>query len=120
MPNSVAHLVDLGQQGLGIARVALEDRHRHGDALLVGQQAVVDLELPFLAVAVVSQLGQGTGHALEVARRQVVERKAAVIQVTGCQLLLDMGLTFQQPVHGLVQFVLIGLAHAEHLGQRRA
>ena len=87
---------------------------------MVRQQAVVDLKLPFLAVAAVSQLGQRTGYALEITRRQVVERKAAVSQVTSCQLLLDRGLMLQQPIHGLVQFVLIRLAHAQHLGERRA
>jgi len=63
----LAHLVDLREQGLRIAGVAFEHRDRHGDALRIGQQAVVDLAFAFLAVAVVAERRQWTRHPLEVA-----------------------------------------------------
>ena len=64
---ALLHLFYLRQQRFGIVRVALKDRYRHGDAAFVGQQTVVDLQLAFLAVTVVSEAGDRTTHTLEVA-----------------------------------------------------
>ena len=64
---ALLHLFYLRQQRFGIARVALKDGYRHGDAAFVGQQTVVDLQLAFLAVTVVSEAGDRTTHTLEVA-----------------------------------------------------
>ena len=49
-----SHLLDLGEQGRRIGRVAFEDRHRNGQAPFVGQKAVIDLQLAFLAVSIVA------------------------------------------------------------------
>ena len=94
--------VDLAQQGRRITRVPLEDRDRHGDAPVVGKQAVVDLELALLAVAVVPQGRERTGHAFEVARGQVVESQVTLREMAGCQLLLDVLLALEEPVHRVV------------------
>ena len=55
------HPLEGGQQRFRIAGAAFKHRHGHGHARPVGQQAVVDLELALLAVAVVSETGQGAG-----------------------------------------------------------
>ena len=45
-------------QGRRIGRVAFEDRHRNGQAPFVGQKAVIDLQLAFLAVSIPEARGQ--------------------------------------------------------------
>ncbi|MGK0184491.1 MAG: hypothetical protein ACI9R3_000263 [Verrucomicrobiales bacterium] len=66
-----------------------------------------------------SEFGQRTGHALEVARTQIVERQAIALQMTGGQLLLDGILTLEQPVHRVIEIVLIGITDGEGFRQRR-
>ena len=114
----LAQALHLGQEGGAVGHVALVHRHRHRAAARVGEQPVVDLQQPLLAVAVVAQLGQRAGGALEVAGRQVVQHQAAVAQVPRGELLLDRVLAREQPVHRRVQVVLVRIGHAEVLGQR--
>ena len=116
---ALAHLVHRGQQRLGVADVALEDRHRHRAAARVGEQTVVDLQLALHAVAVVAELGQRALAALEVARRQVVEHEPALFEMPRRELLLDLVLPFEQPVHRRVQIVLAAPSRSSSLRQRR-
>ena len=73
----LAQLVGLRQEGGGIGGVAVEHRDRHRAAAAIAQQAPVDLQLALLAVATVAARRQRAAVALEVARRQIVERQAA-------------------------------------------
>ena len=52
-------LGDLGGERLGIAGVAVEHFDRHRAAVGGAQEAIDDLQLALLAVAVVAELGQG-------------------------------------------------------------
>ena len=85
--------------------------------MCIGQEAVIDLELALLAVAVVPEGGQWAGDALEVTRAQVVERQCIVVEVACRELALDAVLAFEQPVEGFVEVVLIGISHPEDVGQ---
>jgi hypothetical protein len=109
----------LGHERLAVGGVARVHRYRHWAATRIGEQAVVDLQLTLLAVAIVAALGERTARALEVARRQVVEHQAALAQMARGQLLLDRVLAREQPVHRRVQVVLVGIGDAEVFGQRR-
>ncbi len=115
---ALAQALHLGQEGGAVGHVALVHRHRHRAAARVGEQPVVDLQQPLLAVAVVAQLGQRAGGALEVAGRQVVQHQAALAQVARGELLLDRVLAREQPVHRRVQVVLVRVGHAEVRCQR--
>ncbi len=117
---ALAQALDLGRQRQTVADVALVHRHRDRAAAHIGEQAVVDLERAFAPVAAVADPGQRTGGAFEVTRRQVVQHQRAGAQVTGGELFLDRVLARQQPVHRRIQIVLIGVGHAELLGQRGA
>src|SRR5215469_13681782 len=75
----LTQLLDLRHQRLGIPSVAFIHRDRHWTARLIGQQAVVDLELVLLPVAVMADLGQGTVRTLEVAGREIVKRQRAFL-----------------------------------------
>jgi len=114
----LSDLLYLRQQRFRITRISVENRYGHRDAVLIGQQPVVDLELAFLAVAVVSERRQRARHALEVAGGEVVERHAIVVKVTSRQPFLDEALAFEQPVHRGVQVVLVRVSHAQRLWQR--
>ena len=96
-----------------VGAVALEHLHRHRTSPPVTQQPEDDLELAALAVAGIAMLGQRTTTAFEVARREVVENQGAFGQVLLRQPLLDPLLTFHQPIHGPVEFVLIGIPHPQ-------
>ena len=97
--------------------VALEHLDSHGTPLAVTQQAEDDLELAALAVPGIAMFGQRTRTALEVTGGEVVEDHGAFGQVLFRQPLLDGLLTFHQPVHGRVEFVLIGVLHPQFLSQ---
>src|SRR5262249_15072884 len=88
-----------------------------GSALTIGQQAVDDDRQALLAVAAVAVTGQGTGAAFVVAAADVVEDHRPLRQVASGQLLLDVALAAEQPVHRGVQFLAAGIADAELLGQ---
>ncbi len=92
----------------------------HGDraALRVGEQAEDDLQQPTLAVPAVAELGEGAGMALEVGRGQVVEDERAFAQMALGEALLDALLAFEEPVHGAVEFIFVGFAHLELVGER--
>ena len=73
----LAQLHDLRHQRLGIGGIALVDRDGHRATGARGQQAVVDLQLVLLAVAVMTDLTQRAVRAFEVAGGQVIEGERA-------------------------------------------
>jgi hypothetical protein len=95
-------------------------RHRHRAAPGIGEQTVIDLQRTGLAITAIAALGQRTRGAFEVARRQIVEHQATLAQMPRGQFLLDRILAGQQPVHGRVKIVLVGIGHAEVFSQGRA
>ena len=62
-------------------------------------------------------LGQWTTTAFKVTRREVVENQGTLVQVLFRQPLLYPLLTFHQPIHGRVEFVLIRVPHPQFLSQ---
>lgn len=88
-PELLSELLHLRQQGFRVPGLALEDRDGDGNPAGVGQQPVVDLELAALSVPIVTEAGQGTGGALEVAGGQIVQGQAVVTQVSSSELFLD-------------------------------
>ena len=119
-PEAVAQLVDLRAHGHRIGRVAVEHLDRHRAPLAVAQQAELDLQLAALAVAAMAALGQRTAAAFQVAGGQVVEHQCAVGEMALGQAPLDGVLAFEQPVHGGVEIVLVGVLDVERLGERVA
>ena len=102
-----------------VGDITLVDRDRDRAAAHIGEQAIVDLQRSLPAVAAVAELGQRTGDAFEVARRQVVEHQVTCMQMPRGELLLDRVLPLQQPVHRCVQIILARIGHAKVRSQRR-
>ena len=48
---------------------------------------------------------------------EVVEDEGVLVEVSACEALLDAGLAAEQPVHGVVELVLIDIAEAEEFSQ---
>ncbi len=86
---SFSHLLRLTSYCLGIRRISWKHGYRNRASLVIGEQAIVDLQFSFFAVSVVSKRGQRTGDTLEIARGKVVKDHAAFSKVLVCQLLLD-------------------------------
>jgi len=114
---SMAEFVDLGSDGFGVSGVAGEYFDGDGATLGVGEQAKDDLRVSGLTVAGVTEFGQRTMAAFEISGSQVIEHQAAVGKVAFGQLLLDARLPWQQPVHGLVEFSLVGGIDLEQLAE---
>ena len=106
-------LGDLVGERHGIGDVALE--HFDGDGAAVGraQEAVDDLQLALLAVAVVAAFGQGAAAAFDIARRNVVEHQRPALEMALRQRGLDRALTLEEPVERGVEFVLADLAQGQ-------
>ena len=117
-------LVDLCGERARIGGIALECLDRHRAAVSRAQQAVDDLQLALLAVAVVAALRQFAAAALQIARRHVVEHQRAGAQMLARERPLDRLLALAQPVEGDVEFVFVNrsktkrLAKAEGGGER--
>jgi hypothetical protein len=58
--------------------------------------------------------------AFVVAAAHVIEHLLAFAQVAGAKALLDASLALEQPVHGCVQLIFVGILHLKQLRQRRA
>ena len=114
---ALLELVDLCRQRHRIGGVPFE--HLDSDRAAVGgaQQAVGDLQLAPLAVAVVAAPGERAAASFHVARRDVVEHQRAVAEMALGQRGLDGGLALQQPVQCGVEFVLVDIAEAEHFAE---
>ena len=108
------HLI--GHRGR-IPRVAGIGLHRQGTPHRVGQHTVDHYgPVPF-AVPIVAELHQGAGLAFVVTAADVIEHRVAFSQVPLGQLALNAVLTLQQPVHGLIEIVLVSVLQGEFLGQ---
>jgi ribosomal protein S15P/S13E len=116
-PEPLAKLRHLVRHRRGITRVAGIDFHGHRPALEVGQHAVDDDRPIPLAVPVVTVAGQRTRAAFVVTAADVVQHQRPFQQVLAGELLLDRRLTLQQPIQGVVEFVLVGIGYVQLLGQ---
>ena len=110
-------LVDLRGERPGIGGVALEYLDRHRAAVRRAQQAVDDLQLALLAVAVVAALRQFAAAPLDIARRHVVEHQHAVPQVLAGERRLDRRLALHEPVERDIELVLVDRPETEHLAE---
>ena len=117
-PEGAAQPLDLARQRARIGRVAGVRPHRHRAAFGIRQKAVHDHRATALAVAAVAEARQRTGAALVVAAADIVERLPALGQVPPRQPALNALLALAQPVHRLVQGVLVHGAEAQLPGQR--
>ena len=106
-------LVDLCGERARIGGIALECLDRHRAAVSRAQQAVDDLQLALLAVAVVAALRQFAAAALQIARRHVVEHQRAGAQMLARERPLDRLLALAQPVEGDVEFVFVNRSKTE-------
>ena len=116
---ALLELVDLGRKRARIAGVALEHLDRHRAAVGGAQQAVDDLQLALLAVAVVAEPRQLAAAALHIARGHVVEHQRAVVQMLARKRLLDRLLALAKPVERDIELVLVDRPEAEHLAEAR-
>ena len=80
-PEALAKLLDLAAQRHGIGRVAFKNFDRHRTTLPVTEQSVLNLEFAPFAIAIEPEARQLAAFAFQVARRQVVEYKAAFFQM---------------------------------------
>src|SRR5215831_4842846 len=101
----------------GSADIALEDLDRHRASLGGAKKPKHDLQLAF-AVAIVTELRQWAGAALKVGSRDVVEHQRAVLQVAAGQRVLDALLLIDEPIEGLIKFLLIDRCEAQHRAER--
>src|SRR5208282_5831988 len=92
---------------------ALEDLDRDGAAVGCAEQAIDNLQLALLAVAVVAELGERAAAALHGARRHVVEHQRAAGKMALGQSGLDRRLAHRQPVEGGVELLLVDGTEAE-------
>src|SRR5680860_11521 len=76
-PKALPQLVDRGDERARIRGVAGKDLDRQGPALDVGHEPVVDLRLAPLLIARIAPFGESATAALDIGRRQVVEREPA-------------------------------------------
>src|ERR1700722_6408061 len=112
-------LVDLGRKRARIAGVALEHLDGHRATVGGAQQAVDDLQLALLAVAVVAEPRQLAAAALHIARGHVVKHQRAVVQMLARKRLLDRLLALAKPVERDIELVLVDRPEAEHLAEAR-
>jgi len=110
-------LVDLRRKGRRVAGIALEHFDRHWAAVWRTHQAVDDLQLALLAVAIVTEPGEFAAAPLQIARRHVVEHQRAVAQMLAGKRLLDRALALAEPVDGGVEFVLIDGAETKNAAE---
>ena len=97
----------LAGEGRRVSRTADEHLDRYGTAVGGAQQAIDDLPLAALAVTAVTELGEWTAAAFQVARRHVVEHQRAAGEMTFGKGRLDSWLAHCQPVEGAVELVLV-------------
>jgi hypothetical protein len=104
---------------LVVVRRAVEDLDRDRPPLRRAGQPILDLQLPFLAVARVAERGQLALAPLQVAGGEVVEDEPARRQVAAGERGLDPLLLTEQPVHRRQQLRLARPLDGELLPERR-
>src|ERR1700739_1621094 len=100
-----------------VAVIAFEHFDRHRAAVWRTHQAVNDLQLALLAVAIVTEPSEFAAAPLQVARRHVGEHKRALAQMLGGKRLLDRALALAEPVDGGVEFVPIDGAETKNVAE---
>ena len=118
IPNRSLTLVTWLATVVGSPVLPGEHLDRDRDAVGAGQQPVDDLQAAADPVLGVPDGAQRAGPPLERGGGHVVQDQGAAGQVPGRQRVLDLLLPGRQPVHRLVQVILIAAAHAEDLAQR--
>ena len=116
----LAKFVDLDHDSFGIGGVAVKHLDRDRASFGVGEQAKDDLGFTGLIVPGVTEFTKRAVASLEVSGGQVVKHQGTVGELTFGEFLLDAGLLWKQPVHGLVEFGLIGGIQMERLAQTAA
>lgn len=117
---ALLELGDVNGERLGIAGVAFEHLDRDRTAVRRAQQAVDDLQLAFLAVAIVAELGERAAASLHVGRGHVVEHQRAVLEMLARQALLDGRLPLAEPIERIVKLVLVDGPEIQHRAQARS
>ena len=84
-------LVDLRAERVGIGGIAFKHFDRHRTAVRRAQQAVNDLQLALLAVAIVAAFGQLAAAPFDIARRHVVEHDCSIVQMLAGERFLEAG-----------------------------
>ena len=103
----------MGAEGGRVAGRAFEDLDGHGAAVGRAEQAIDDLQLALLAVAVVAELGERAAAAFHVARCHIVEHERAAAEMAPGQRRLDRRLADRQPVESAVELLLVDGTEAE-------
>src|SRR5438132_935310 len=117
IPNRPRIFVICAGKVLGSPMLPAKTSTATGQSLPVGQEPEDDLQFVPLAVAGMAELRQGALPALEVRRGDVVEDEAAVRQMPVGQGRLDTPLLREQPVHGRIEVVFIGMVERQPLAQ---
>src|SRR6202023_3342148 len=103
-------LLQLGHltgEGGRICSAAGEDLDCHRTAVAGAEQAINDLPFAAFAVSAVTELGERTATAFQVARRHVVEHQCAAAEMAFGKGRLDRRLADRQPVEGAIELVLV-------------
>src|SRR6516165_530097 len=117
MPRSPTSTTCLRAKRALILSICAASFDRHWAAVWRTHQAVDDLQLALLAVAIVTEPGKFAAAPLQVARRHVIEHQRAVAQMLAGKRLLDRALALAEPVDGGVEFVLIDGAETKNVAE---
>ena len=113
---ALAQGLDLVRHGGRVGRVAGIGLHGQRAALAVGQQAVDHDRAAAFAVAAVAEAHQRAGVAFVVAARDVVQDLGILAEVAAGEASLDAVLALQQPVHGGVESLFVGIFQGQFGG----
>ena len=75
------------------------------------------MESVSFAITAISHGGQRAGDTLKVAGAEIVEHQASFFEVSSSQFFLDTFLPLEQPIHGGIEIILVGIGHTEAFGQ---
>src|ERR1700726_3634626 len=113
-------LLQLGHltgEGRRVCSAAREDLDCHGTAVAGAEQPIDDLPFAAFAVTAVTELGERTATAFQVARRHVVEHQCAAAEMSFGEGRLDRRLAYRQPVECPIELVLIDQPETELLAK---
>src|SRR6202030_4489385 len=100
-------------EGRRICSAAGEDLDCHRTAVAGAEQAINDLPFAAFAVSAVTELGERTATAFQVARRHVVEHQCAAAEMAFGEGRLDCRLADRQPVEGAIELILVDHPESE-------
>jgi hypothetical protein len=93
---------------------------RHRTTFGIGHETKHDLQFALLVIARVAEFAERAVPPFEIGGGQIVEHQSALGQVPLGQSIFDAGLLGQQPIHGLIEFVLGNGFEMKQLTQRAA